>query len=230
MRGVVAGGPGLVAVGFANGDAAVWTSSTGTSWERIDAGAAVFGGTGAQEMNAVVAGGPGLVAVGSSHGDAAVWTSTDGATWNRVPTDQSALGGTGSQKMFGVSAGRHRLVAVGYDNGAAAAWISKDGRTWKRASIKQASSGQVSVWSEMLGATTGGPGFVAVGVVSAGFGGSDAAVWTSKDGVSWESIANSGTVFGFEGNQAMAGIVAGGPGLVAVGDDGNAAAVWTSSH
>jgi hypothetical protein len=228
MRGVAGGGPGLIAVGSDNGDAAVWTSRRGSSWIRIHPGEGVFGGKGTQEMNAVAAGGPGLVAVGASNGDAAVWTSADGANWSRVP-DQSALGGTGAQKMFGVAAGRRELVAVGYDDGAAAAWASKDGRSWKRVPIKLAASSRVAVWSEMLGVSAGGPGFVAAGVVSAGYGGSDAAVWTSKNGLSWESIPDSGLVFGFEGNQAMAGIAAAGPGLVAVGDDGDAAAVWTSS-
>ncbi|MGD0273743.1 MAG: hypothetical protein ABSB96_08450 [Gaiellaceae bacterium] len=229
MRGVVAGGPGLVAVGFDAGDAAVWVSRRDSSWKRAHAGEPVFGGEGKQEMNAVTVGGPGLVAVGSSNGDAAVWTSVDGISWRRAPAGQPAFGGAGEQKMFGVVAGGPGLVAVGYDNGAAAVWVSNDGLIWKRASINQSDSRRVAVWSEMLGVTAGGPGLVAVGVVGAGFGGSDAAVWTSKDGLSWKNIPDNGRGFGYEGNQAMAGVAAGGAGLVAVGDDSNTAAVWTSS-
>lgn len=229
MRGVVAGGPGLVAVGFDAGDAAVWVSRRGSSWKRARAGELVFGGEGKQEMNSVTAAGPGLVAVGSSNGDAAVWTSIDGISWKRAPAGQPAFGGAGEQKMFSVVAGGPGLVAVGYDNGAATAWVSSDGLVWKRASISQSDSRRAAVWSEMLGVTAGGRGLVAVGVIGAGFGGSDAAVWSSKDGLSWKNIPDSGLVFGFEGNQAMAGVAAGGPGLVAVGGDSNTAAVWTSS-
>ena len=229
MRGVAAGGPGLVAVGFDAGDAAVWVSRRGSSWKRAHAGEPVFGGEGKQEMNSVTTGGPGLVAVGSSNGDAAVWISVDGIGWKRAPVSEPAFGGAGEQKMFGVVAGASGLVAVGYDNGAAAVWVSSDGLNWKRASISQPDSRRATVWSEMLGVTAGGPGLVAVGVIGAGFGGSDAAVWTSRSGLSWKNVPDSGRVFGIEGNQAMAGIVAGRPGLVAVGDDSNTAAVWTAS-
>jgi hypothetical protein len=75
---VVAGGPGLVAVGFehsgADGDAAVWASTDGLVWSRVPR-TVVFGGSGDQQMFSVVAGGPGLVAVGIDFGDAAVWVS-----------------------------------------------------------------------------------------------------------------------------------------------------------
>ena len=228
MRGVVAGGPGLVAVGFDAGDAAVWVSRQGESWQRAGAGDPVFGGEGKQEMNAVTAGGPGLVAVGSSNGDAVAWTSVDGINWRRTPAGQPALGGAGEQKIFAVTTGGPGLVAVGYDNGVATVWVSKNGLTWRRASIAQSDSRRVAVWSEMLGVTVGKPGLVAVGVVGTGSGGSDAAVWTSKDGLSWKSVPNEGGIFGFEANQAIAGVAVGGPGLVAVGDDSGRAAVWTS--
>lgn len=230
MRGVVAAGPRLVAVGFDAGDAAVWVSRRGASWARAQAGDPVFGGEGKQEMNAVTAGGPGLVAVGSSNGDAAAWTSLDGLSWRRAPDGQTSLGGTGEQKMFAVVAGGPGLVAVGYDDGVATAWVSRNGLTWRRASIGESESRRVAVWSEMLGVTTGGPGLVAVGVVGTGSGGSDAAVWTSRDGLVWKSVSDSSGVFGLGGNQAMASVTAGGPGLVAVGDDSNRAAVWTSGR
>ena len=79
MYSVVAGGPGLVAVGNDTGRdaAAVWTSSDGQSWQRVEHHEQTFGGDGWQKMSSVVAGGPGLVAVGNDHGRgaAAVWTS-----------------------------------------------------------------------------------------------------------------------------------------------------------
>ena len=110
IAGVVAGGPGFVAVGERDGDAAVWTSLDGLSWSRVPHDQAVFGGTGESFMVDVTIGGPGLVAVGrqevcsdlpepdesdSAEGDArgndpvtvcsdrhaVVWTSVDGLSW-----------------------------------------------------------------------------------------------------------------------------------------------------
>jgi len=68
MNAVVAGGPGLVAVGYdgpvGDGDAAVWTSPDGVTWTRIPHDDTIFGGPDIQGMAGVAAGGPGLVAVG----------------------------------------------------------------------------------------------------------------------------------------------------------------------
>jgi hypothetical protein len=62
----------------------------------------------------------------------------------------------------------------------------------------------------------------------------DAAVWTSPDGVTWSRVPHDEEVFGGRSHQAMWEVTAGGPGLVAVGedrsrdfDDGDVA-VWTS--
>jgi hypothetical protein len=84
---VVAGGPGLVAVGLdesvGDTDAAVWTSPDGLTWTREPHDEAVFGGPGFQEMVWITPGGPGLVAVGydSAGGD---W---DTAVWYWTPDD-----------------------------------------------------------------------------------------------------------------------------------------------
>jgi hypothetical protein len=80
--------------------------------------------------------------------------------------------------------------------------------------------------------TAGGPGLVAVGL---GWSGetSNAAVWTSSDGITWSRVPHDEAIFGGEGFQTMQSVTVGGPGLVAVGKDGPAgdqdAAVWTSS-
>ena len=138
MLSVIAGGPGLVAVGAAGSDdasdAAVWTSRDGFTWSRVPDDEAAFGGEGFQEMLSVTAGGPGLVAVGSDDsGDdivAAVWTSPDGITWSRVPDDESVFGGTGFHEMLSVTAGGPGLVAVGSDDSGfdldAAVWVAGD--------------------------------------------------------------------------------------------------------
>ncbi len=94
----------------------------------------------------------------------------------------------------------------------------------------------------ILSVTHGGSGLVAVG--SDGGGGpwannsdADAAVWTSPDGITWSRVPHEEAVFGGARSQVMSSVVAGGPGLVAVGWDGRGilddtptvdAAIWTS--
>jgi hypothetical protein len=76
--------------------------------------------------------------------------------------------------------------------------------------------------------TAGGPGLVAVGS-----DGSDAAVWTSVDGITWSRVPGDEAGFGGTNSQWMVSVTAAGPGLVAVGARGGSsgdgvAAVWTS--
>ena len=139
MSGVTTGGPGLVAVGYSDTAAAVWTSVDGVSWSRVPHDIAVFSGTGNQEMSSVTVGGPGLVAVGGDDSNAAVWTSPDGFTWSRVRHDEEVFGGPGGQWMAEVVVGGPGLVAVGWagDQGdagssVAAVWTSVDGLSWSR--------------------------------------------------------------------------------------------------
>jgi hypothetical protein len=80
MRSVARGGPGLVAVGGDDSEAAaVWTSADGRQWSRVGHDEAVFGGSDGQlVMNSVVAGEQALVAVGAVgfiDDAAAVWIS-----------------------------------------------------------------------------------------------------------------------------------------------------------
>jgi len=99
----------------------------------------------------------------------------------------------------------------------------------------------------MSSVTAGGPGLVAVGVNNLdpddpgrGKGGSeffetDAAVWTSVDGITWSRVPYDGAIFD---RAEMSSVTVGGPGLVAVGsthpdDDvptgpSSDAVVWTS--
>jgi hypothetical protein len=51
-------------------------------------------------------------------------------------------------------------------------------------------------------------------------------VWTSVDGLTWTRVPDDEA--GFDGVQNPSSVTAGGPGLVAVGEDGAGAAVWTS--
>jgi len=186
------------------------------------------------EQCSVTVGGPGLVAVGtdSSGTDAAVWISPDGISWTRVPDDESVLSGDGVQWMWSVTAEGPGLVAVGTDwSGTdAAVWTSPDGISWSRVPDDEAVFGGDGE-QEMRGVTAGGPGLVAVGSDWC-CGDGDAAVWASRDGISWFRVSHDEAVFGGDGNQWISGVTVGGPGLVAVGWDFSGgdrdAAVWTS--
>jgi hypothetical protein len=259
MRAVVAGGPGLVAVGYdqaeagtddAGGrstDAAVWTSVDGVTWARVPHDEAVFGGENSRVMTGVVAGGPGLVAVGydsASQGwsgldaNAAVWTSPDGIAWTRVP-DAEVFGDRLMQMMNAVAVGGPGLVAVGYDGAVnrydAAVWTSADGLTWVRVPQDEVVFGGSDVQG-MNAVTAGDAGVVAVGYTHTRSG-LDAVVWVSADGLAWARVPHDGAVFGGLSAQEMSGVVAGGPGLVAVGHSmailgwvprDSEAAVWVS--
>jgi hypothetical protein len=82
----------------------------------------------------------------------------------------------------------------------------------------------------MWAVAAGGPGLVAVGSDDSA-GDADGAVWTSPDGLTWTRVVDLAEALGGTGGQDMARVVAGGPGLVAVGFDSAAgnldAAVWT---
>jgi hypothetical protein len=249
MGSVAVGGPGLVAVG-----AAVWTSVDGLTWSRVRDDEATFAHA---PIHSVTIGGPGLVAVGVAFGDederacpgsvpatqrldcAAVWTSVDGLTWSRVPHDEAIFGGAA---MTSVTAGGPGVVAVGWDGhphgeeSNAVVWTSVDGLTWSRVPHDEAIFGNAT-GSWMWSVTAGGPGLVAVGYDGGWYDGDadrdanagDAVVWTSVDGVTWSRVPHNEAVFG---DAEMRSVTAGGPGLVAVGDDWDGedghASVWTS--
>ncbi|MEA2009434.1 MAG: hypothetical protein U9N78_01900, partial [Actinomycetota bacterium] len=95
--------------------------------------------------------------------------------------------------------------------------------------------------SGMAAVTIGSSGFVAGGFShTVAVGGTDAAVWVSPDGRSWQRVADEGGVFGdamsvngAESDQFISDVAGGNLGVVAVGADGRVldfdAAVWFSS-
>jgi hypothetical protein len=238
MTAVATGGPGLVAVGEVGGGrdmagltgewlpspvAAVWTSSDGTRWTRVPHAPDVFGT--ASGMTDVAPGGPGLVAVGWGEavrdgGGAAVWTSVDGLIWTRVPHDVDVL----CCHMTAVTAGGPGLVAVGVgseipnpspamETWTAVVWTSVDGLTWTRVPHDETTLGGPGL-QQMTDITATGHGLVAVGEANdRRFQG--ATIWTSVDGVTWTRVPHDEEIFGTDW---IAGVTAGGPGLVAVGN------------
>ena len=138
--------------------------------------------------------------------------------WSRVARTEEVFGGTGRQRMFSVTAGGPGLVAVGSDGKTAAVWTSVDGITWSRVPHDEAVLGGGGA-TLMFSVTAGGPGLVAVGSIfdeRDELDESDAAVWTSVDGITWSRVPHDEAVFG---GARMSGVTVGGPGLVAVGSD-----------
>jgi hypothetical protein len=109
-----------------------------------------------------------------------------------------------------------------------ARWTSTDGTTWSRL-IPGSAATDVFATSQgkparMNAVTAGGPGLVAVGT-----DGSNAAVWTSVDGMSWSRVPHEDAIFGGEADQEIKSVALADVGLVAVGTDGSRAAVWAST-
>lgn len=161
--------------------------------------------------------------------------------WSRIPPDAAVFGDEYSAWMSSVTAGGPGLVAVGWvgphDTGSAAVWTSVDGIAWARVPHDDEIFGSTFGLDAhaMTTVTAGGPGVVAVGWVLDNPWDADAAVWTSPDGITWSRVAHDETLFGGTSYQAMWTVTAGGPGLVAMGEDRSRdsdsgdVAVWTSA-
>jgi hypothetical protein len=235
MNAVTAGGPGFVAVGWAEYDpatdeanAAVWTSADGRAWARLPHDEDVFGVTGAEGMLDVVAGRRGLIAVGSDGPNAVVWTSVDGTEWTRLPHDEAVFGG--EQLIWALTVAESGIVGVGYNNSSegegehAVIWTSRDGSRWSRTPLEEASA-------LLRGVAATGRGLVAVGSELVA-GHTDAVVWTSPDGARWTQVRRDDAVFGGRGNQLAYDVAAADGRVVVVGADYGAPqpVVWTAAE
>jgi len=112
---------GFVAVGHdevdGEGDAAVWLSRDGKSWQRVPS-RGDLGGHGDQMMLGVTSTPAGLVAVGrvthtDGEIDGAVWTSVDGTSWKLQTSRTYALPGS-EQQIKWVAADDAHLIAGGW--------------------------------------------------------------------------------------------------------------------
>lgn len=215
-------------------DAAVWTSSNATRWERVPGDAFVNSGEERMEGIAVVDGV--VVAVGAEvtggDTDAAAWTSSDeGTTWQRVDPITSGLHEPGNQLLHRVVRGPAGLVAMGHaatgESIDASVFESPDGIEWTRHSTPSFGG---PGHEEMFDAATFGDELIAVGFRTTDAGDKDAAVWVESGGA-WSRIDQD--ALRAAGEQQMNAVLPAGPGLVAVGTDdsggGDDAAVWTST-
>jgi hypothetical protein len=233
----------LVAAGQSGSDAAVWTSTDqGENWSMSEA--LELRGVGATRIRDLVSNGSELIAVGSTGAhvrrDAAVWTSSDALDWRRM--DAAAFQAPGQQEMFAATAVGDRLFAVGSTNELgdidAAVWLLESG-IWTRLSTEPFAQTGHEVMLDVGGG--GGLPLVAVGcedpVERCDVGqspGSDAAVWTSGDGSSWERVSSGGGRFVGEGQQTIWALTTYRGDFVAVGSRGGArgdldGGVWTSA-
>ena len=141
MRATVQGPDGgLVAVGAmldqdGESTAAVWTSTDGSTWNRIDPTSPVFGQKTA--MTDVTWGSDGYVAVGTEDEiTPAIWTSPDGDSWTRVDISNQPfdhIGPPGS--VAALDAGYVTVGPQGFidaPGGVVTVWTSPDGVTWDR--------------------------------------------------------------------------------------------------
>ena len=140
--------------------AAVWTSTDGSTWDRIDPTSPVFGQK--TTMTDITWGPDGYVAVGTDSGtDAAIWQSPDGVTWTRVDTAAQSFDGIGSLGSVAsldsgyVTVGGHAFVGRG---GRVTLWTSPDGVTWDRVhSISSGYASSVVVVDEGIAVSGGMP-------------------------------------------------------------------------
>ena len=172
--------------------------------------------------------------------DAAVWRSTDGRNWTMV--DDADLVASGDQQIWSVHNAGGRLVGVGYttEGGSydAAVWTSRDGLDWARVDPAMFAETGVQLMKAVAGGTDGMP-LVAVGcqddISKCDLGGdSDAAVWNSADGQTWEKIGLERVGVVGVGIQTMFGLTRQGDTFIASGTvtakTGDLdAAVWTST-
>ena len=183
------------------------------------------------------------------------WTSVDGTSW--APVADDTLGLLSDEFALGtLLSGGHTLQLTGDDstrNGGASyvtinhdedrclntdagcgpdggnVWTvlqtSVDGQAWTR--VPEQQHGLDGLVNEVIDTDAG---FVAVGRLTSDADWSDAAIWTSVDGITWESVTDES--FGGERGQVMNDVVATDNGLVAVGITGwdqTAVANWSAA-
>ena len=227
LRDVVATGSGFAAVGSSGvrGPGAAWTSADGTVWQATPGQAALT----SMPLEGVVATGTGLTAFGFPCPDVgecvtAAEVTFGGSAWSQAP---AFVGAEGAEPARFAKIGE-RLVGVGFAYAtvdpvayAGRVWTSPTGITWT-----QVPDAPVFAKAQINDVAVGPHGLVAVGSAQTGSElGTDAAVWTSPDGLHWTRLASQPDF----ADAAMNAIVVSGSGLVAVGQGALGAAVWTSA-
>ena len=239
--GAAAGGPGVVAL--LEGPA-LWSTADGLSWDvEPTAGVDLLPAGGPAVPGALLAAGSTLLAAGAVDDpdgtDAAIWASVGGA-FERVPHNEATFGGDGAQRVRALVQDGNRVIAVGtetLDSGDVDAVLWTSGaQGWQRAAEGEGLTGPGDQVAADV--TTVGEAVVAVGWERTD-GGVDAVAWqlTTREVEevpplegpvpAWQRVTGQSELGG-EGEQALAAVAGGGPGVVAVGRDGSSGAVWAS--
>lgn len=225
----------VVDPGTGRTQAAVWSATTATDWERQDVDAADRGTS--EAMAAVAPFGDRVLAVGrvgdGEETDAAVWTA-DGDSWAQITPPE--MGGRHKQWAFDVAAGEGGVLVAGGENAwgdvRPRLWLSPDGETWS--AVDGGPSGPLDATGEesIRAVTAFGAGFIAVGSRDLE-GEQDGAVWFSPDGTTWEQV--DVPTMGGAGRQGVFAIVAATNGTIVAGGYATDAsgqgkpAIWTST-
>jgi hypothetical protein len=239
---VAIGSRALIAVGGVCCDpeaAAVWRSTDGRAWERLEVEGA-FDGGGADSVLAIDDGW--LMLVSLPDGSAVVH-SADGVAWERVLEAQATRASRGIQA---IARGPDGFIAVGQVEGPdesydGAVWSSDDGRSWERLALEdQALAGDGEVYLHDVVGHAGG--FLATGILgtaeqrrtceelallasvvdlplpqsetATSCVSGDEQQWTSLDGRQWQRVEAGGAPGPIEFRVARPG----GPGLVVLGE------------
>ncbi len=194
MDDVVPFNGGFLALGTTSSPATehVLTSPNGTDWARHEPIITPSGPAGLGDMAGF---GSGIIAAGSigypcSNGRAAVFTSSDGIHWSAIDLPAPSTGQSFSAGLIAAGPAGY-VVLGGYDgcvggSGAIASaaplnapllWHSTDGQHWTSVRFPESSVNLVTL-------VAGGPGFLIGGDRHVGSR-LDAAIWTSRDGVTW---------------------------------------------
>ncbi|MGI5166799.1 hypothetical protein ACQEU3_20845 [Spirillospora sp. CA-253888] len=194
VAGIGADASRAVAVGSLGGDAAVWTSTDGTSWTRGQGVGAAFTRPGPQRLTEVVNGKQGWLAVGHDQRlpyRPLVVSSADGAGWQAADAHAAFRPGRDHLATYAAAAGPAGYVVVGEEGLSAATWFSADLKNWERGKGVNNTGLTAQPGSNrwMRGVAAVQSGFVAVGGLrdpAAGNApGQRPAVWTSADGKQW---------------------------------------------
>lgn len=133
------------------------------------------------------------------------------------PDDWVRMRAPAGATIQSIAVGEPGLVAVGNANDVTAAWTSQDGESWERADGPDSAG-------VLLDVTRTPSGLIAVGH-NFEDDGDTAHVWSSVDGVEWDQLTGISV---FDGAWLDA-VIAGGPGLVALGTLPQGPQAWYST-
>lgn len=219
---VVAGGPGVVSVGYRSWEeptvATAWTSVDGVTWSRVPAPGGFVRG----RMNAVALGPAGFVGVGRPGGEgyvtgASIWVSRDGLAWSVVEDPP----GVGNRDLTSVIAWADRYYAGGNINGGwAGVLTSVDGLGWE---VAWAAPVPAEAKGLLAGSEVTALGAFSGGIVAAVDERPGTSIRLSADGATWRTLGPP------ESDAFVRAFAAWGDGLLAVGRDARSrGAIWLS--